>query len=129
MTIRKHTILNTISPVSTTDGTTITTVLTFDPVAAGINNCVFRVEGVLIGKDSSNNGTTCRVGGTFSNISDTVTLRGTVSILAASVGDAATSVSVGTLDVSSNTVRLRVTGVTATTITWTGWLEIWSGEI
>jgi len=128
MTTRKHEIINLTSPVTTTDAT-ITNVLTFDPVALGINNCIIRVEGVLIGKDGSNNGTTCRIGGTFGAISGTVTLRGSAVVLFASIGDTAISVSVGTLDASSNIIRLRITGVALTTITWTGWLEIWTGEI
>lgn len=119
-----HTTVN-AAAVQTTD-TTVTTVHTWTPAAhvPAIDNCVLQVEATLIGRSSGNAGVTIKFGGTYKVISGTLSLLGTPAAIQAAIGDAAMLVSVLSLDASSNVLRARVAGVTATTIDWQCYLEI-----
>lgn len=114
--------------INTTDAVTVTTITSWTPASHSpvINNCIVSVAGQLIGKDGSNNAVSIKANATFSIISGTVTLLGSQSSIFAAQGSAGLSTAVLTLDTSSNVIRLRATGVAATTIAWTGWLWVLS---
>lgn len=118
-------------PVTTT-GAAVTTVVNWNPLAElpfTFNNVALHIEGVLIARDSSNNSASVRVGRSFKLISGTVSALGTqASVLGVGIGDAGLSTIAATLTTSQGVVVLQATGIAATTIEWTGFIEIWSGE-
>jgi hypothetical protein len=116
-------------PVQTTNATT-TTVITWDPAAhlPAINNCIVSVTGKVVGKSSVNAGVSIEAQATFSIIAGTVTLLGSQTSTLAAQGSAALTASTITIDASANIIRIRVTGIAATTINWTGYYDIKSSE-
>lgn len=103
---------------STTDGTTNTTVASFD--TTGYDNCSFFVKAKIVGTNTSTrDGVALEVGRSFTKASGTLTANGTgLTTITAPFGVTALTAAVPTLDVSSNTIRVRMVGVTATTIEW-----------
>jgi hypothetical protein len=122
----KHTTQGT---VQTTD-TTVTTVVSWTPGShlPVVNNCIVSVAGTIVGKSSANGGVTISANATFSIVSGTVTLLGSQTTVLAAQGSAALTSSAITIDASSNIIRLRITGIAATTINWTGYLDVKSTE-
>jgi hypothetical protein len=128
-------------PVNTTDGTTVTTIHTVDLTAlpelvkadgtfVAFNGAGLHVEGVLVGRDTNNGDVvTVRASRAFNRISGNLSGLGNAAVnIVAPQGSAALTTAAVTIDASSNSIRLRVTGVAGKTIEWTGFLELFSGE-
>lgn len=126
MTIRGHSTFNNPTPVSTTSATAVQALL-IDVVTLGVNNCGFRAEGVLIGKETSTNKVvSLAFSATFGVVSGTLTQHGSTGF--SGNGDASLTTCVPTLAVSANKVQLTVAGVAGKTITWTAHLDIFTAE-
>lgn len=117
--------------IVTTDGT-VTTIVSFDPTTelpVPFANAGLHVEGVLIAKDGSNNVASVRVARGFKIIAGALSALGTqASVVAVGIGDAGLATIAATLDAQSTVIRLRATGIAATTITWSGFIWLSSGE-
>lgn len=108
---------------NTTDGVTVTTVCTF---TVPLNSNIM-LSASLVGKETTTGDIATakvdhrakRAGGGASMVGSAVD-----QVTFAAGSDAALNASVITIDVSGNDVRLRVTGVAATTIDWFGTLIV-----
>ena len=70
-------------------------------------------------RNTANNDTAAiMIVGTFKNNAGTVTLEGSVTSLLAIMGSAGLLTALSTMDVSGTNIRIRVTGIIATTIDW-----------
>ncbi len=116
----------------TTSGAAVTTIVNWNPAAElpfTFNNAALHVEGVLIAKDSSNNSASLRVARSFKLISGTLSALGSqASVIGVGIGDAGLATIAGTLTTNGGIIVLQGTGIIATSIEWTGYIEIWSGE-
>ena len=128
---------------TTTDGTTATTIASFDLANITSANIPFTVQGMANGiitsvTNQNNSGMAMVVRG-FKQVSSTLSsvvnlsvlggLGGTVvSNLAPLVGDAGIILATVTIDFSGTIVRLRGTGVAVTNITWSGAIWVTTGE-
>lgn len=122
------------NPISvvTSDGTITNVVVVSLPSLPGWTggNVGLHVEGVLVGRDSSGNFVSTRVARAVKMQAGTLSALGTqASAIGVGIGDAALAAIVATLDVSGTDLRLRATGVIATSIGWRGFIEIWSGDL
>lgn len=106
--------------VTTTDATQ-TAVLTFILPANGV--CA--AEATVTGKDASNNGVIAQIIAGTTSTSSTGTLIGSpTAVITALISVTLVGASV-TMDISTNTLRVLVTGKVATTIDWFCDLTIW----
>lgn len=103
---------------STTDGSTNTTVASFD--TTGYDNCTIFVNAKIVGRDTSTkDGVAMVVARSFTIASGTLAANGSgLTNVLAPIGVTALTAAVPTLDVSSSTIRVRMIGVAATTIEW-----------
>lgn len=124
--------------VITTADATPTLICSVDVSAPGFSPAVdgagFHVEGVAIGKSSTNAVASVRIAQQFKRIAGSLTLLGTLLPIVGGaggtlLGDAGLLTALATLQVSSNAIVLRATGIAATSIQWTGFLYIWSSDI
>lgn len=99
--------------VTTTDAT-VTTILSWT-IPDGSSAYV---EATIIGRDSSGNTTIKKIAACVKRNSGNASMVSSVQIIVPLVADVALLTVVATLDVSSPSVRVRVTGVIATTIEW-----------
>lgn len=101
--------------VSTTDAATTTTVVSY--TVAG--NAAFHAEAVVIGRNTSNGDmTSARLVAKLSRVSGTLSGIGSVLSVVTLGGAVGLATCTATIDVSGDTIRVRVTGVVATTIEW-----------
>lgn len=107
-----------VGTVTTTDGTTWTTVLGYTPVV----NSVSRYEFYIAGKDSSNNGASFAGMGCISRTAEDLTLIGTG--FANNFLSAALSAATFRVQVTGSVLEIQVKGVAATTIEWLCDMEI-----
>lgn len=116
---------------TTTVNIATSTIATIDlsaPGFIGSINAGLHVKGYLIGTDGTNT-VTCECARAYSRISGTLTALGAgITSIVPMIGDAALVASVAILDASGTSIRLRVTGVALITITWQGYLELWSND-
>lgn len=128
---------------NTTDGTTATTIASFDISTLTNSNIPITVQavanGIITSVTNQNNSGMAMVIRGFKQVSSTISaivnltvmggLGGTVvSNQAPLVGDSGITTATVTIDFSGTVIRLRVIGIAATSITWSGALWITSGE-
>ncbi len=130
--MRLHDIQVAGGPVTTSGVETKTIVevnLASIPAWSSLSNHGFHVEGVLIGKNGSNEVASTRVARSAKIVSGVLSILGTLQTpIGLGAGDGSLVTSSAIIDTSGLFMRLRVTGIVVTEIEWTGFLEIWSGQ-
>lgn len=116
----------------TTVGALTSTVATLNLNAPGfcgsVDNATIHVVGYLIGTDGTNS-CSAQISRAFKRISGTLTALGAgVTNIVPMQGDVAITGSVGLLTASGTTIQLQATGVALITITWQGYLNVWSND-
>lgn len=121
--------LRTIDPkvgvVSTTDAATAATVCASDTIP---DSTAVLIEVHLVGRNTSTGGiASTQFVVPAKRVSGTLTVVGSIASLLpfAAGSDAALASCAAAIDVSSNTLRLRVNGVVATTIEWLGSMRLY----
>lgn len=114
-----------------TTNATLTTIMQVDISAIlgvpAINDAGVFVQGLLIGK-SGNNVAQIVNCAAFKRLSGTLSMIGTLGSPIFSAQDVALATTALTLDNNGNNIRLRANGVAATTIIWTPYIWLYSGE-
>lgn len=109
--------------VQSTDAVTAQTIASYTVPADGVGATFFAI---VNGRDASNNSCGCVISGVFKRTGGATSIVSTAggTLVMAIGGTAALLTSVVTLDASGTAIRIRVTGVAATTIDWTafGWI-------
>lgn len=106
--------------VQTTDAVTTTTVATFTvPTGSSV-----RCRIIVVGRSAANVSISREVAISASDASGTLLQDGTTDVTLPINGNATLAATATiTADCSGNTVRVRVTGLVATTINWYAWVE------
>lgn len=101
--------------VQTTDAATTTTVATFTvPTGTSI-----RARAIVIGRSAANVSISREIAMTAADVAGTLAQDGTTDVTLPINGNATLAATATiTMDVSGNTIRVRVTGLIATTINW-----------
>ncbi len=97
----------------------------FTPV---INNCGIRCEGRLVGRDAAGPSTiTVGVKAAVNIVAAVVGLDG-ASVAEAAIGNAGLAAATGFFNINgaATIIQLNATGVAGSTITWTGYLDLWT---
>lgn len=139
MTTRWHNTGGPIADTVTTNDATPTNVITFDlsngndhrggnQGIPALDNTLVHAQLLLLGRSGSNRvrlyaeRSFAITSGVLSAV-DAAPITPLTNFLSAALSTAAL-----TLDANGTTIRARATGVAATTIVWTGWLWLFSGE-
>ena|SRR5882672_1376884 len=90
-----------------------------------VNNVGIRCEGRLVGRDATPVAVSVLVKGVINVVAGAVGLE--QSLAEAAIGNATLLAATGFFDVSvATTIRLNATGVAGSTITWSGYLDLWT---
>lgn len=107
---------------STTDAATTTTIGSFTVPSNGS----YHIEARVTGRNTANGDTVSAVvAGRFKRVSGTLSIIGTILSISALGGDAGLTTCVVSIDTNSDDIRVRATGVIATTIEWFTDMQIW----
>jgi hypothetical protein len=126
--------MNWLSGVVQTTDATQTTLFSYDLSSASAsgtgaawNDCTVQVMLMVTGKSGTNH-----LGGellaTFKRNSGTLAIVGAAAGIGTLQADAALATASVSIDASGNIIRVRVTGVAATTIDWSGNLQMWFNQ-
>jgi hypothetical protein len=120
--------------VQTTDAATATIVVSYDlssaaasPSGVAWDGCSVNARCVISGKQAGNT-VAGEVLAVFRRTAGTLAQVGAAAGIGTLFSDAALANSTVTIDASGNLIRVRVTGVVATTIDWSAFLYLWSNE-